>query len=184
MLRSIFVAILAFISFTASAQMYYGLGYGLSLVSVKGLNAIMDEYNEIRPWLDKDMGQFGFVDGMILNAGVGYEGFWLDMEMAFRSQTRKAQGTPPGGMNGTRQFKLTQNAFAFNLGGMGGNEDGGVGIGLRTEFGGQTVRTRVYNDGVEKGDWNKAYDDLMLNMGPMLKLVLLSDDGMSFTFAT
>jgi len=148
------------------------------------MNTIVDEYNEIRPSLDKDMGQFGLVSGPVLNLGMGLDGFWIDMEMAFRSQVKRATGTPPDGMKGSREFKLMQNAFSWNMGFIGGNEDGGFGIGLRSEFGGQKVKTRVYNDGVKKGDWTEIFDDLMLNMGPMVKVVLMPSDGPSFTFAS
>ena len=148
------------------------------------MNTVVDDYNEIRPWLDKEMGQFGLIGGPVLNIGMGLDGFWMDLKMAFRSQTKKATGTPPSGMKGHREFKLMQNAFSWNVGFITGDRDGGIGFGLRSEFGGQKFKTRVYNDGAEKGDWSEIFDDLMLNMGPMVKVVMIPSDGPTLTFAS
>lgn len=179
------MAVLLVMSQWVSAQIYFGYGYGMAFTSVQGLNTITDEYNEIRPWLDSKMGNFSLVDGFIMNVGASYQGIWMDMEMSFRTKKKDAYGTPPGtDVLGTRQLKLQQNAFAWTMGGMAAENGGGVGIGLRTEFGGQKIKTRVYNEGQDKGEWDKAYDNLMINLGPSLKVLLISDGGASLAFTT
>lgn len=183
MKRSILLFILLFILKTAHSQVYFGYGYGMNFTSVKGLNKVVSNYNSTRPWLDKEMKNFSYVDGLVINLGGGFAATMFDMEFGFRSQKRIAKGTGATGVAATREVKLRQNVFAFTFGGYLVETHGGFGFGLRTEFGEQKALTRVFETGGDKGDWNKIKFGGITNVGPAVKIFIAPGEGGVVTIA-
>jgi len=83
-----------FFSTSALGQFgYFTFGYGGNATSLSGINVVVNNYNETRPWLDKQMHSFGYLDGITVAAGGGIDHFWGDFEYGARSQKRSASGT-------------------------------------------------------------------------------------------
>jgi len=138
--------------------------------NLSGINAVVDSYNTSRPWLDKEMKDFSYLDGMTVCLGTGLGHAWFDMEYGFRSQKRAASGTDLYGFFNTRELKMKNNNFALTIGGVGGNTTG-MGVGLRTEFGMLKLKTRVYGESSPKEKLEDLLDPrVSLKAGPMIKL--------------
>ena len=62
------------------------------------MNTVVDDYNEIRPWLDKEMGQFGLIGGPVLNIGMGLDGSGNGLSISDQesngNSTQRDEGTP------------------------------------------------------------------------------------------
>jgi len=170
-------------SLSSAGQVYFGYAYTGNTKSLKGLNQFVDNYNTSRTWLDKEMKDFGYLDGFTINFGAGIGAFWVDMEYNILAQKRIASGISPLNGQAYRQLKLRNNNFAFTTGVMAAESEGGVAFGLRTEFGGQKTLTRVFADKSDKGDWDKSDSELTLNAGPMMKIFIAPDAGAYFAIS-
>lgn len=173
-LLAVFICLASFKSYGQAA--YFTWGYASNFASVKGINQVVNNYNTSRPWLDKEMKKFSYVDGIAVSFGAAAGNFWVDMEYGFRSQKRKASGLDLTGVDGTRELKLKQGAFAFSGGVIAVEDDGGVAFGIRGEFGTQKALTRIYESSSDKGDWDKINMGLMANVGPMIKIFIAPDE--------
>jgi hypothetical protein len=167
----------AFITFHASGQAYFTYGYGSNFTSANGLNQFVKNYNDTRPWLDKDLKKFSYVDGFAVSFGAGLGTMWVDMQYGFRGQKRSANGTGTSGVHAIRDVKLKQAVFAFSSGVILVEDKGGVSFGVRGEFGKQKVLTRVYESSSEKPEWDKYDLGLIANLGPVMKIFIAPDAG-------
>ena len=158
-------------SLGSSAQVYFTYGYGSNFSNVHGLNQFVASYNDTRPWLDKELKSFAYVDGFVVNFGAGIGPGWVEFEYAFRAQKRSAEGIGTGNAF-IRDVKLKQPTFAISSGIIFVENEGGVSLGLRTEFGKMKVKTRVYENASDKPDWDTYDLGLKLNTGPVLKIFI------------
>jgi hypothetical protein len=62
-------------------------------------------------------------------------------------------------------------------------QDGGVALGIRGEFGSQKLKTRVFKEGGDKGDWIKHDIGLIANMGPVMKIFLSPAPSVALTMS-
>lgn len=179
MTKSIFsVIFLLSISTSSFSQgFYFTVGYGGNNTSLEGVNAVVENYNTTRTWLDKKMKPFGYLDGMSVCLGTGFNHAWFDMEMAFRGQKRKASGTDLNGNYGTRHLRLRNNMFAMTIGGIGGENNTVIGGGFRMDLGQLKLKSKVEYP-TQKEDWSKVVDShLILRIGPAVKLVIGDEGG-------
>ena len=83
-----------FFSVTAKTQVgYFMLGYGGNVTNVDGINEVVNNFNETRPWLDKEMKPFSYLDGVVITFGGVIDHVWAETEYGFRSQKNSASGT-------------------------------------------------------------------------------------------
>lgn len=161
-----------------SQSIYISHGFSSNFTNVQGLNQVVDNYNDTRLWLDKDLKHFGNLDGYRLSFGAFFGGaLWTDFEFSFRNQKRKAFGTDSFGNFGTRELKLRNNLFAWTFG-VGGIEDKFLyTFGARMDVGNYLLKTRVYYDGEPKGDWSIVDDKhLVGRVGPSLMIGYFPDE--------
>ena len=60
--------LLVFATYLVQAQTSIGLSFATP--SWRPLNSVIDRYNNLRPWLDKDMGNIGFMPGFTVSFGL------------------------------------------------------------------------------------------------------------------
>jgi len=183
-----FVILLVFASLSTvtNAQMgYLNLGYSGNGTSLKGLNEVVKNYNSSRTWLDKEMKEFGHLNGLVVGTGGGAANFWFDFEMSLTSQKRHASGTEPAGKVATRYLKYKNNNFAISLGGAGGEDGATVAGGIRFDFGKEKLKTKVdYKNQTNEG-WSMVGDGLLsTRVGPTFKFIVSSYGGAMFSITT
>lgn len=169
-----------------SQSIYMTHGYSGNFTSMKGLRLVTDNYNSTRSWLDKEMGNFGYLDGYSVNLGFLFGGaLWNDFEYGFRGQRKTAFGTTPSGSFGTRELRLRNNTFAWTFGVGGASNDIAAMFGIRLEIGNHNLKSRVYYDGEEKGDFIQIDTKLLTSkVGPSLQLMFSLGGGAFLSFGT
>ena len=156
-----------------NAQLFYlTYGYNGSFTKLSGINEVVDNYNDLRPWLDKEMGNFNYLDGFSLSVGGAMANVWFDSGFDWRSQKQSAEGTDLYGFYNTRQLKVKNGSFLLNFGYLDGKGDNVFGLGLRTEIGTIQTQTRLFGESYEKDKFEDiGYSHIGARSGPMIKLI-------------
>lgn len=167
-------------SATAAAQLgYFTLGYGGNVTNLEGINEVVKNFNETRPWLEKEMRSFGYLDGVTISLGLAHEQAWTDIEYGFRSQKNSAWGTDLSGDFNTQELKVRNGSFTLNLGYLATECRFPFAAGLRMDLGGMIVKTRVYGESNPKEKMEQiGFKDVTLKIGPVAKIfAVLTDRG-------
>lgn len=115
-----------------------------SLLRMDSLDFVIDQYNDTRTYLDREMRDLANPSGVTIQYGV-FTGRLL-VEIGYTAQKRKtyAQGIDPSGQEVRRDLRLRQNAFEAGLGyRVFGGEWGGITPGVKASAGTFSVSTRV-----------------------------------------
>lgn len=165
-------------STTAVAQFgYFTLGYGGNFTNLEGINKIVTNFNETRPWLEKEMRSFGYLDGVTISLGAASNHSWTDMEYGFRSQKNSARGTDVSGDFNTQELKVRNGSFILNLGYITTECRFPFAAGLRMDLGGMVVKTRVYGESNPKEKMERiGFKDITLKIGPVVKIFAVHTD--------
>lgn len=171
-MRSFLLSIvLVVVSLSAQSQILgFRHAYSFNFTSLKGLNQVVDNYNETRSWLDQEMKDFGLLDGYAVGFTAGGYSAWIDLEFSGRGQKRKAFGTDLFGNFGTRSLKLKNNTMALTIFGVATDETFAAGFGLRTEFGNNKLKTKIEYEGNDP-EWEVVQRDLTVKVGPSIRLI-------------
>ncbi len=181
-MRNVLVILGLICTTSVSAQLsYFTLGYGGNILNLSGINEVVDNYNSSRLWLDDEMKNFKYLDGIAISLGREINHVWVDLEYETRSKKRTASGTDLYGFYNSRDLKLKNNTIAITIGGTGGNKSG-IGLGLRTEIGMVRLKTRVYGESYPKEKLENLMDPLIsLKFGPQIKVFGFVTDGLIIT---
>jgi hypothetical protein len=153
-----------------SQFIHLGLGYNANFFNPKGLNHVVNRYNELRDFLSKDMSQFKSMDGMTIQAAAGAAGFVMCIDYSWRGNVNEARGTVQG-IDFRRQIKYKENQFAVCLGGVAAEEGGAFSGGLRFEFFNPRVYTRLQEGENEMPEWTEiGSPTLNAKIGPFFKM--------------
>lgn len=163
----LFVFLLAFMPVKAQTEPFLFIGGGLSGAytgGIGGLDFAVDRYNETRNWLDDEMGNFSFLTGFNLTAGMNLAGFTMDITYSRRSSTSTAGGTQPiNNQYAERDLKFVLSALSFGFSYMLYNEDRELihGPGFSIDLPTVSVSTKIstsdeYQDIID-GDGNVAF---------------------------
>jgi len=165
-------------SATAAAQLgYFTLGYGGNVANMDGINKVVTNYNEARPWLQNKMSAFGYLDGVTISLGGAFDHAWTDIEYGFRSQKNRAWGTDTSGNFNTQELKVRNGSFILNLGYLATESRFPFAAGLRMDLGGLIAKTRVYGESSPKGKLEQiGFKDITLKIGPTVKIFVLRTD--------
>lgn len=152
---------------------YVFYGYNVSTYRLDGINAVINNYNETRPWLEEEMKEFHYLDGFSLSFGLGAKPIFVETGYNFRSQKRSVSGTDLYGNEDTRQIKVKNGAFniSFGLAGIFGSRmENLLAFGVRTDIGALKVKTRVFGDSGPKEKMEDiGYTNVTAQSGPMLR---------------
>lgn len=158
---------------------YWAFGISYARFELGGLNRVVQEYNESRPWLDKECEEFGNLSGVRMEFGV-IDKIYLDWGLNIRRQKNTSYGDHPIQGELTRNLKVRNINTNLTLGGMIPVEGGGLGIGLRGEISTIRMMERVYDGEGFKGIYQGRGNNFVAGWGPSLKLVLGEDHFMMF----
>lgn len=153
-------------------------GYKGDATNFSGINNIVDNYNTSRPWLDKEMKKFGYLDGFTMSTGVIASHLWMDLGASFMGKKHSAEGVNPANNTlVTRDLKIKANHVDFDFGVSAGGNAFGIGFGLKTDIGRLKFKSRVYADSGDKGKLESIVDDqFLLRLGPVLKLFFIDNE--------
>lgn len=89
-------------------------GYQIGFTDSKVMNAIVDQYNNTRSWLDRPMPKIKFLDGFHVGLQFTYK---IPFELMWVGRYRKisAEGTPSGQAKGVRSLDLQYHGVSFGL---------------------------------------------------------------------
>lgn len=171
-----------FILFSAigyTQGIYINYGYNGSITNLSGINAVVDNYNDSRKWLDDEMGHFGYLDGFAMSIGGGFAHFWFDTGFDIRGQKQSASGTDLYGNYNTRELKVKNGCMLMNFGIIDAIGKNALGFGLRTEIGTLKTKTRVFGESFNKDKFEDiGYSNIGMKLGPMVKFfTFIADNG-------
>lgn len=169
----VLIALFISTSVGTSAQLVFGsIGYNANWTQLDGLNQVVDDYNNTRDFLDKEMNQFRNLDGPIIGLGMGSENWLFTMEFGWARLKRSAEGVDISGLLQQRQVRVSHNVFSMsNYFGIF-EEQGGVGLGLRMAVGRYKTKTRVFPKSESAPDWEKIDKQLTANAGPAIRIII------------
>ena len=177
-------SLIFFLSFTAKSQLVYlTYGYNGAVTNLSGINSVVDNYNDTRPWLQSELGYFNYLDGINMTFGLGFSNFVMEFGYDFRSQKQSVSGTDLYGLYNTRQIKVKNGVGRFATGLMINDDYDAYIIGARMEIGNVKVKTRVFGDSGDKD----RFDDIGTRysaprLGPSFKYMRqLNDNGLFFS---
>jgi hypothetical protein len=166
MKKTVLICLLVFVFSGIKAQVYFGFGYNLGFAKMKGLNAIVDNYNNTRSWLDNEMGYFKKPNGFVVNMGMyGNSGGFVELTWVGRNQTNFASGVAPAtNINGQRDLKLRMNTVNMGFGfDFLYDEAIGFGIGGSIDFGKFKIMTRVADfDKIDQAEYADIIDEILI----------------------
>jgi hypothetical protein len=155
-----------------NAQLVYGgWGYSANFTKLQGVNIVVNDYNELRDFLDDGMDEFRMLDGPTIQLGFAGNGVFTAFEMSWSNQKRRAEGVDITELLQRREIRVSHNHFSIFTGFGAFQEEGGIGIGLKTSFGNLKIKTRVYPAAGDKADWETVSKELVMNSGPCLKII-------------
>ena len=176
-MRVLLTLLLALGAFQSYAQGYAAVGFSVARFNLEGLNNVIQDYNEARPWLDKQSQEFGNLSGLSLQFGA-VEGVWLDWTANFRRQKRTSYGIEPNKGKMTRDLKVRNVNTALTVGGAFPTGDAALAIGLRGELSTFRMMSRVYGENETKGIYaGVGSNNFLVGIGPTFKL-FAGEEGM------
>lgn len=161
---------------SVSAQLgYLGYGYRWNFSPLEGENAFIEDYNALRPWLDKEMEELKSVNGFGISGGLGANSVWLGFDWFGRKNMTYATGLEPStSTNVERELLIRNNVTNINVGVATGDQAMGITFGLQSSIVTQKVKTRVYAVGDDKGEWEEPADNyLNVSLGPAMNLLVM-----------
>lgn len=183
MRSSAFLLLLTIASNALGQFAYMGFGYAKVSPSSKGLNRVLTDYNEARPWLSKEFRSFRNVRGFSFSMGGGAGPIWVDITFNSAKRILTAEGVSPinNGINGTREVLVKNPTGSLNIGlGAAMGSNGGLAFGLQTDIGQVDVKTRYHLDDYETPDWTDVQSNIMARTGPVLFLMIVPGPGIFF----
>jgi hypothetical protein len=162
-------------------------GFSQGFYAFSGYNGSMinkDAYkNSI--FLSQQMNKFEYFDGFYMNFGLGGALALLDIEYAFKSKRMDSNFTDDNGALVYNQLKLTDNVFSILLGGVVGNEKGGIASGLKIDMETPKLKSRYYVEGEKKGNWERIAlnNDRHFSIGPAFRF-FIAKNGLSLSLTT
>ncbi len=160
---------------SAQDYMYIGYGYNGAFTNLSGVNQVVANYNDTRPWLDDELAEFSYLDGA--SVSIGYiisEAFWFDVGFDFRGKKHAVSGQDTRGNYNTRELKVKNSTGRVNVGFVFGGGGAVLMCGLRTEVGDLKTKSRVFGDSFDKEKMEDIGDNsLTLKFGPTVKLLTL-----------
>lgn len=181
-MRSVFFTLcLILFGSNAFAQSYFALGYNLNAPNLEGMNYIVDRYNETRPFLDKTMSQFNFMDGITINFGtVMSGGVFLETGLTKAVKNHKAEGVDATNTLQQRQLRLALVNWDIGMGIAFPQDNPVFSLGAAVNLGSYKVRTRVNEkDQVKKTDWDKILKESMIRFSIFARIQLGSPSGLA-----
>ncbi len=140
MIRNIILlAFTLFLSFTSSAQMNVKIGYAANWINPEGNNSIYTQFNADRPWLDQELQNLKFLQGLVLGLRYTTE-FDLGIELTYSNFFKRiiSSGTDPGDNSSLyRRVNYNFNEVGFGLEYLFGN------IGLGSSINADFLRTGI-----------------------------------------
>jgi hypothetical protein len=140
---------------------YFHIGYNASFpTGLDSLNYVIDRYNETRSYLDVQMEQITYLDGMTLNWGVYAGPVLFGFGYTGGGQKRYGQGVDATSNLMRRDLKVKSRMFDMDLGvRMINSSVGHLTLGSTFIFSSFVVKTRVAEESqIKKTDWTKIND--------------------------
>ena len=164
MIRLGFLIPALLLSSLLSAQFYGRVGYCANYYNMRNYNAMVDRYNETRPWLNEKMDYLYLMHG--LDIGVGVMGGFNGIEFYFRtsSGTVTASGSPNGGPVQTRHLKARDSYFGYE---MHRRVAGPVALSLAGEISRFSTFTKV-----DDAEFTRTDKKMSFGLTPGIKVVL------------
>ncbi len=80
---------------SAYSQASVNVGYVGSYSGMDNFNALLDNFDKQKPWLNESLGNIRFINGMLLGLGYRWEDFRLTAVYTMRFRLAKASGVDP-----------------------------------------------------------------------------------------
>lgn len=149
----------------------FEIGYNSQFGSPKGLNYIVDRYNNTRNYLDNEMKSFNNLNGLTLNFGFVY-GAYIEFGFIGRSQKRMASGTVNGEYF-TRYLKVKNNGMSISLGVPFISDEIKIIPGVRFDFCFPKIRTKIESQNpFDEEEWINLYSGTDYYIAPFIKIIL------------
>jgi hypothetical protein len=109
------------------------VGYAIAYTEGKGINSIMQRYNDENPWLEDKFKEFKYLNG--LEIGVRYRWHSLGIDLSFNNLSKKSEGlgtNPSTSVFFSDEWNLSINEYSLGLENYWGGIGWGAAIGRRT----------------------------------------------------
>lgn len=176
MKRLVLLALLLFFSFSNFSQQIFNfeIGYNANFGGPKGVNYIVNRYNETRNYLNKEMKPFNNLDGFTINFGFVY-GAYFDIGFIGRGQKRIATGTV-NGEDFKRYLRVKNNGMNISIGIPIGDEEISIIPGARFDFCFPKISTKIItenpNSFSDEDKWNHLYTSTSTYIAPFIKIII------------
>ena len=150
-----------------------GIGYNMSFTGLKGMNYVVQRYNETRTYLDKTMDEFKFMDGFTIDFGaVMSKGAFIDLAFSKAVKNHNAEGFDASNTLQQRQLRVAMVDWIMGLGfAMPAGETGSISFGGSLAFGRFKVKTRVgEKSSINKVDWEDIMREPIIRPGIFLRI--------------
>lgn len=176
MKKAILSSILLFSSFTGFSQLYvnFEIGYNAQFGNPKGINYIVDRYNETRNYLDQEMKSFNNLDGLTASFGFVY-GAYIDLGFIGRGQRREATGTY-NGEKFTRHLRVRNHGMSLGIGIPLISDEIKIIPGTRVDFTFPRISTKIIRENPDplsdEDEWTDIYTGTSTYIAPFIKIII------------
>lgn len=161
-------------------QSYFQIGYNGSIpTGIDSLNFIIDRYNETRSYLDVQMKNVQYLDGITFSYGWYPENFIMGIGYTGAGQKTFAEGMDNTNTLRRRELKVKSRLFDIDLAfGLNRSSKVKVFLGTTFTFGSFVVKSRVAEASeIKKEEWETINDSGSLIFGTGLFLRIASAKG-------
>ena len=147
-LKIISIVCFVFATFNlAEAQFNIKVGYSIAYTEGKGINAIIDRYNDENPWLEQKFKNYHYLNG--LEIGVRYKWHNLGIDLSLNTLSKKSEGLGTNQNTGvffSDEWNLSLSEYSIGL----ENYIGGIGIGAALGSRNCKISTNIASSGRDK----------------------------------
>lgn len=176
MKRFVLSALLLTFYFSCFSQPYlnFEIGYNANFGSPKGVNYIVNRYNETRNYLNKEMTPFNNLDGLTVSFGFVY-GAYIDFGFIGRGQKRIATGTV-NGEDFKRYLRVRNNGMSIGIGIPLITEDIKIIPGARLDVCFPKISSKIITENPspysDEDKWEHLYTGTSSYIAPFVKIII------------
>lgn len=173
MTKNLIIITFIFLSMHNKAQVFvnFEIGYNAQFGNPKGLNYIVNRYNETRNYLNQEMKSFNNLDGFTMSLGFVY-GAYIDIGFIGRAQKRYATGTV-NGEDFTRYLRMRNNGMSIGIGIPLIGEEIKIIPGTRFDFCFPRISSKIETENpFDDEEWEDLYTGTSSYITPFVKIIL------------
>ena len=171
---------------TVKAQTYgyIGLGYNMSFLQSDGLDYVISRYNETRTYLDEQMKDPRYFDGMAIHFGLSQNAFLFDFGYTQQSCVVGAEGVDLSGVVQRREVKNKWNTIDFGFGvSLGNSETKALALGVNVGLNSEKSLTRADTpDKIGVANFAQVQKQFKIGLSPFVQFAVCSEDGFGVIF--